>query len=239
MPLVRFLLISAAIGSFSQVALAQRTIQPFTIELSASAGGTFDFPGATAFSGICQPNTTNCHQQLLLGEKSLPVFGGEVAVALNRFLWMYGDYNYMLPDRKSASSTLGESSDNTTVNRHYWSATGGIEVSFPQVHRIVPLLRIGAGEVYHSYNFYDVGVNVTPPVFQRSNAQGIKAGTFAGGVRWYWRERQGVRIMVDGFYLGHGVEEAAPPAFGGGGAAFVTRRSGGAVTVGYFFQIGR
>ena len=219
--------------------VAQQNMRPGTIELSASAGGLFDLPGATAFEGICQPGTTNCHQQLRLGKALLPMVDGEIAVSLSRFIWVYGDYSYVFPDRQSASASLGTVTWQNTVNRHYWAATGGMELSFPTIHGLVPLLRFGGGDIYQSYNNYEVGTNTTSPARNVTDAGGIKAGTIGGGVRWYLGERQGIRVMATGYYLGHSIEDIVASSRTVGGAGLSTRRSGGSITVGYFRQFGR
>ena len=250
----RILALSLIFGAHPSVALAQSYVRPFTVEVSASAGGTFDFPGATAYQGICQTGTTNCSQKLSLGKAVLPVLSGETAIALNRFVWLYGDYSYVLTDRQSAAAQLGAISGRDTANRHYWMAMGGVEFSFPNIHGVVPLVRIGGGEVHDSYNNYSVAPGTPQPIVNRFDARSIPSGTIGGGIRWYLGERQGVRIMANSFFLGHSIPYLAPTSavssqvpmgisFGtvavvSDGAVGVTRRSGGDVTIGYFFQFG-
>ncbi len=231
------------VNVLSPFSFAQRAIKAGTVDVSVSIGGTFDFPGAGAYAGLCSVAApTNCQLKLNLGNKSTFLGAGEVAIALNRFIWLYGDYSHTLPERESASVTLNNSSVTTTTSRHYWTSTGGVEISFPTVHRVVPFLRLGAGKVYNDYNFYEVGVNTNPAIIHRFSApnQEIWSGTFGGGMRWFpkHQERQGFRIMIDAFYLGHGIEQAGAPSTGGG-AAFISRRSGGEVTFGYFHWFGR
>lgn len=228
-----------SVWPLTQILIAQNYVKPLTVELSASTGGAFDFPGATAFEGIfCQPNTTNCFQQLKLGKRFLPLVNGEVSIALNKYFWIYGDYTYIFPDHQSATAGYGNLNGNDTVNRHYWSANGGIEVSFPNVHGLVPLLRVGGGEFHNSYNNFDVGPNTRVPIIDTSEARGIKDVTVGGGVRWYLRERQGIRIMANAYYLTHGIFDLVPSSVSNGGVSNVSRRSGGTVTIGYFFQFG-
>ncbi len=241
--LSRLLMSLIVANALSSLSFAQRTIKAGTVDVSVSIGGTFDFPGAGAYSGICATAAaTNCREQLNIGNKSTFLGAAEVAVALNRFIWLYGDYSYTLPERESVSVTLNNSTDTTTTTRHYWTSTGGVEISFPTVHRIVPLLKFGGGQVYNDYNFNDVGVNVTPAFIHHFSApnQGVWAGTFGGGMRWFpkHQERQGFRVMIEAIYLGHGIEQAGAP-ISGGGASFISRRSGGEVTVGYFHWFGR
>ena len=219
--------------------LAQQNTRPFGVELSASAGGTFDLPGATAYSGICDSLQINCSEQTRPGKKFLPTVNAGVVVSLNRWIGLYGEYGRILPDSNRTSVTFGQNkSDVTTADRHYWVATGGAEFRFPTVHGVVPILRIGAGNLHDSYNYYDVGVNVTPPIIHFSDARGIIAITTGGGIKWYLRERQGLRFMANGMYLGHSVIDIQRSSLLGS-TAFIARRSGGSVTGGYFIQLGR
>jgi hypothetical protein len=115
---------------------------------------------------------------------------------------------------------------------------GGIEISFPNVHGVVPLLRVGGGEAHNSYNNYDSAPNTTVPIIDKFDARNIPAATVGGGVRWYLGERQGIRVMANGFLLSRGVYDLVPSSISRGGVSNVTRRSGGDITVGYFFQFG-
>lgn len=237
--LFRSLVACLAVAGLSPPMVGQQHMKAGTVELTASGGGLFDLPGATAYEGICQTGTTNCHSQLRPGKPLIPLVEGEVAVSLSRFFWLYGDYNYVFPDRQSATASLGTITGNDTVNRHYWTATGGIELSFPTVHGLVPLLRLGGGEVHQSYNSYDVAPNTSAPIIRLTEARTMPAAVLGGGVRWYLGERQGIRVMANGYYLGHSVYDLEPSSLTVGGAALITRRSGGSITVGYFRQFGR
>ena len=237
--------------------LAQFSTKPGTVEISAGIGGSFDFPGASAAAGGFAfiipglPVPAAGIPKLSAGRKSQPIVGGGAGIALTRFLWIYGDYGYLFPDRQTASAGLPvptvptvSVTTSTEATRHYWTGTGGVELSFPTVHRIVPLVRLGGGYVHHSYNYRSDTPNYrsTPQfiTFQISNAENIPVVTFGGGVRWYWGERHGLRILVDGFRLSHGVDDVAvAEGRSGTGYLFVTRRSGGQVTVGYFLHFGR
>jgi hypothetical protein len=234
----RALCLLSAISIFSAGAAAQQNLRPFSIEVSALTGGSFDLPSATAHSGICNgAGLTNCVTQTDTGKKFLPLIGGGVVVSLRRWIALYGEYDYLFPDRHETSVSSGAAHDSTTSTRHYWIATGGAEFQFPTIHGIVPVLRIGGGQVYDSYNYYDVGTNVSPPVFHYSDARGTWTATGAGGIKWYLRERQGLRFMFNGYYLGHSLQDVQPSPFFG--TVFVTRRSGASITAGYFIQLSR
>jgi hypothetical protein len=159
-------------------------------------------------------------------------------MAINRYFWVYGSYGYIFPDRKVAAASVNDSISGTnTVNRHYWLATGGLEVSFPTVHGIVPLLRVGAGTIHHNYNSYDVSRGTTVPIISISDSSNIPTGTVGGGIRWYFGERHGIRIMGNGYFLGRGITHIVPSS-ALDGVSRVARKSGGTVTIGYFFQFG-
>jgi hypothetical protein len=225
---------------------AQIPLKPWTGEFSVYAGGTFDFPGAGSAVYDCLVSGP-CMSQSKLGRRTQPVVGGTLSLALTRSLWVYGDYGYMFADRQETSVTLSvpvpgltplKFTDTNTTSRQYWTAAGGVELSFPTIHRIVPFFRAGAGYVHQSYNsFTDPNFLALYPS-ERLSHQAIPSGTLGGGVRWYWGERQGLRFLVDGFFLGHGVEELAQPG-SGAGIPYVSRRSGGRITVGYFHHFGR
>jgi hypothetical protein len=233
--------------------LAQFSTKPLTIEMSAYGGGSFDFPGATSASGGYSFTSTIPKAVFVPGRKSQPIVGGEVGVSVTKFLWLYGDYGYMFPNSQQASATIPLTATvNTTdvhyTTRHYWTATGGVELSFPTVHRVVPFLRLGGGYVHHSYNVYWPGIDVRlgntryyDPGLQIVKGENIPAVTFGGGIRWYWSERQGLRFLVEDFRLGHGVTDLARSAIANTslGYGYVTRRSGGGITVGYFVHFGR
>jgi hypothetical protein len=233
----RLALALLSIAVYCTCLIAQPNMRPLTVELAAFGGGVFDLPSATATSSICTSGTTDCHSETRLGKKFMPTVGGEISVALRPWVAIYGEYGYVFPDHNSASVIFGQSSDATTVDRHYWLANAGIEFNFPTVHGVIPVVRLGGGMVHESYNYYDVGVNVSPAVIHYADARGIPDGSAGAGIKWYLRERQGLKFMVDGFYLGHSVQDFQPSPFFG--TAFVTRRSGGSVTVGYFLQLGR
>src|ERR1700730_9338312 len=76
---------------------AQFPTKPGTVEMSIFSGGTFDFPGAGAaaggFSFVARGAPVRLGiPKLVPGRKSQPILGGEIGVALTRFLWIYGDY---------------------------------------------------------------------------------------------------------------------------------------------------
>jgi hypothetical protein len=224
--------------------LAQKYMRPGTIDVSVHTGGIFDLPGATAVDSICLTGTTNCQQQIRSGKIFLPLVGGEAAVSLNRYIWLYGDYSWVFPDSHSVSGSFGTATDTGTADRNYWSTTGGVELSFPTITGIVPLLRVGGGEVHERFNFNDTGSSSSNSysalTTELSQARSIPAGTAGGGIRWYIRERQGIIVMADAYYLGHGVYDVLPSTLTpGGGAAVTERRSGGRLTVGYFIHFGR
>ena len=119
-------------------------------------GGSFDFPGASVAGGgfafrfnfpgapIVPPGAP----QLVAGRKSQPILGGQLAVALHRFLWVYGDYGYLFLDKNSVTAQVPflpsqTATVDTSATRKYWTAAGGVELSAPTVHRIVPFLRAG------------------------------------------------------------------------------------------------
>ena len=230
--------------------LAQIPTRPGTVEISAYGGGSFDFPGAgIAYGGFSYTNTFN-PPKFTPGRKTQPTIGAEVGVSLTRFLWLYGDYAYLFPDREHATASIPLTNtvsltETASATRHYWAGTGGAELSFPTVHRVVPLVRFGGGYVHQRHNInwppYNTRVGniaFVDPGLQILEAESIPAVTFGGGVRWYWSERHGLRVLVTGFRLSHGVTDmGASSAVGGYG--FVTRRSGGELTVGYFVHFGR
>jgi hypothetical protein len=165
---------------------------------------------------------------------------------LLKFLWVYGDYGYVFPDRETAVAVApaipGFVAGHLVngVSRHYWTATGGVELTYPNAHRVVPFLRLGGGEVHQNYNFFNSGTGVTiSPQTQRSNFGNIAAGTVGGGVRLYLGDWQGLKVEVDEFFLGSGIDQVGPASFGSTGAAALSRKSGGRVTIGYFRQFGR
>jgi hypothetical protein len=236
MTLQRFLLLAICaliLGASLQAQIPQRR---GTIEASIYAGGSFDFPGAGSAVADC-PRGQSCVSQINLGRKTQPILGGQVAVSIMRFLWVYGDFGYMFEDDQRTSVSFSGLTDTNTTSRQYWTATGGVELSFPTIHRVVPFVKAGAGVVHHEYE------SVTSPNYLalypsvRSASEEIPSGTAGGGIKWFWNERQGLRFEADGFFLGHGVEQAAYPG-SGVGIPYVTRSSGGRIIVGYFRHFG-
>ena len=269
----RVLLYLCVTFGLSSSLFAQAPTKPWTVETSVNLGGSFDFPGAGVGAGgyseeytYQSPYLTQVPSPALshlsLGRKSGFVLGGEASISVTRFMWLYGDYGYIFPDRNQVSATvpvfllvgsqvlsLGLGTTVSTASRQYWTGTGGLEVSLPKIHRIVPFARFGAGYVHQSYNFNSSGENIAVstgvpgapttivvPATTITRFENIPSVTFGGGVRWYTGERHGVRIMVDGFRLGHSVDDVVAAI--GGGYTFVARRSGGRITVGYFIHFG-
>ncbi len=223
--------------------LAQMPLKRWTKEISIYGGTTFGFPGAGSAVADCVIGGP-CEHQVVLGRKTQPVIGGEIAVSVTKVLWLYGDYGYMFHDSNQATVSPGGFTDTNSATRHYWTATGGVELSFPTIHRIVPFLRVGAGYVRESYSSVTNPdfLGFYPPVV--SDTRPIPSGTVGGGWRWYWNERQGLRFMVDGFFLGRSIQDAALPACGASCGIvdtipYVTRRGGGRITIGYFRHFGR
>lgn len=219
--------------------MAQKSVPAGTIEWNLYGGGTFDLPGASAFAGIYQAsNPSNSNQQYNSGKKSLPLLGGGLAVSLGKIFWVYGDYRYMFPDRSTATASLLNSTGVETVNTHYWLADGGVQVTFPTIQRVSPYLEMGVGNMHQSYSRTDNYTNIIGTPFSSVHiSQDIIAPHLGGGVRVFVRERQGFRFAVDGYYLGHGVQQRVPGVQGT--YPVITRRGWGSITAGYFVRFGR
>jgi hypothetical protein len=219
--------------------LAQKSVRAGTIEWHLYGGGTFDLPGASAFAGIVQAtNPANSNQQFLNGRKVQPLVGTGLAVSLGKFFWAYGDYSYMFTDRSTANAALLNSTGTETVNRHYWLASGGIQMTFPTIQRVSPYLEFGGAVLHQSYSRTSQYTNIIgTPFSQQTIANNIAAPHLGGGVRVFVRERQGFRFAVDGYYLTTGVEQRVPGVQGT--FPFITRRGWGRITAGYFVHFGR
>jgi hypothetical protein len=160
----------------------------------------------------------------------------------------------MFPDHKEATAqipvvgltgtgTLFHVPTTGTTNRKWWTATGGLEVSAPSIHRVVPFVRIGGGYVHHSYDYtrpefrFPIGTIFPGYDFNRTDVGYIPTVNFGAGLRWYHSERRGVRILVDGFRLSRSVEDiAVPESRSNVGYLFVNSRGGGRITIGYFIH---
>ena len=238
------------VGLLSWVGLhAQTPVKQGTFEASVYVGETFDFPGASAFAVLSDPNavgTTAIVDSFVLkyqeGRIAQPLVGGRIGVNLTRFLALYGDYAYnFLADRQTASVTAYGLQFTETAVRRYWMAGGGVELSLPAIHRISPFLTIGAGIVHDSYAFTDreylaanPSINAFGTIYK--TAKDLLAPTVGGGIRWFFTERSGLRIAVDGFYVNDGLPQEVPAAAFGGTTTLLSRRNGGRVTLGYFLR---
>ena len=110
---------------------AQFPTKPGTTELSVYTGGSFDFPGATAAAGGFSFATTGASgpaglPKLTPGRKSQPILGGEVGVAIRKYLWVFGDYGYLFPDSEQATASIPvySRSGNNTITNSFTYTTG-------------------------------------------------------------------------------------------------------------------
>jgi hypothetical protein len=215
-----------------------------TLEVGPYFGGTFDLPGAAGFAGLCAGQ--DCNQQFRPGRKSQPLFGTDVAVALHKSLWAYGDYSYILTDRTTAQAQKNSSTGVTTTDRHYWMAGGGLRLMYSTVQRVNPYLEAGLINLHQNYNTTTNYTNVVggsgpnSVIYRTRGASGgIWGPHIGGGVRLFpWGPKHGIKISVDGYYLSSSIEQAVEGA-NPGSFPTVTRKGYGRVTAGYFYRFGR
>jgi hypothetical protein len=219
---------------------AQKAVPAGTVEWNGYGGGTFDLPGAASFAGLFETtNPQNTNQQFKNGRKIQPFLGSGITVSLGKFFALYGDYSYIFTDRSVASAALLNSTATTDVRRHYWLATGGVQLTFPTVQRASPYVEFGGGVLHQSFVRTSQFTNVIGPTFsQQRLSNDIAAPHIGGGVRIFLTERQGLRFAVDGYYLGRGLEQEVPGAVQGTFPT-ITRRGWGRITGGYFIRFGR
>jgi hypothetical protein len=229
------LIAGAVVGAPTRLS-AQRSAHLGEVEVAVHGGGTFDLPGAASYVGLFQTtNPSNQAAQFLPGRKSQPLVGGSLAVALHKMLWLYGDYSYMFPDRTAAAiSFLGVNGVNT-VNRHYWMADGGIQLTFPTVQRVMPYISLGAGRLHQNYSSVRTysGISTT----SANNEFNSFTPHVGAGVRIFVTERSGFNLSADGYYSSKLLEAQVPGI--GDTYPTVTRKGFGRVSAGYFVRFGR
>jgi hypothetical protein len=224
--------------------LAQTQVKIGTVEINPYGGGTFDLPGAAGYVGLVDSaNAANRQEKYNQGRRSEPFAGGRISVSLTKFLWVYGDYSYLFPDRTNAAVSLFSSSGVNTTNRHYWVSEGGLQFAFPTIQRASPFVEVGMGVMHQNYTSRTAYTNLAGanpnPVFVQNDRGNITIGPhFGAGVRIFRGERDGFAFGVDGNYLFTGLPQIVPAA-GAGSFPTISRRSWGRVYVGYFFRLGR
>jgi hypothetical protein len=215
---------------------AQRTSRLGETELGFYTGATFDLPGAASYVGasVTRAGAIDRDIRYLPGKKALPILGGGAAVALHKVLWAYGDYSYMFPDRSAATISRLMSGVNT-VNRHYWMADGGVQLTFPTVQRVMPYVSIGIGKWHQNYSSTRK-YGSSSPTYSRTVNDAVTPHVGAG-VRVFLTERSGFKFTVDGYRSGKAISNIVE----GVADSYVStvRRGFGRITAGYFVRIGK
>jgi hypothetical protein len=164
--------------------------------------GYFDF--GRYLGGANGPNGGNA--QLPNG----PVFGGEVSLALTRYVAIYGELGYATSNQRVTPYGYGGvfSSNGSAL----WLYDGGLQLQAPfraeDRHWVVPFVQVGAGGVdYRLYN-YNSGGTTSDSRFAWNGGVGLD---------YHFTRQVGIRLMAKDYIATFRVPRSVPVILAGGG----------------------